>query len=603
ASSAPGRVANLFVVGKAWWLDGLLKHLPPIALVRSLGNDASKVPQVVLNNRFQKGKTATSAFVFKLGASHFFRRQWRLGDGVDDKLLHMAPLATSITLLAEDSAARLSYSVGNLSFCEPARTLLWASSKPADLQTDLDLLMACASYIFLETRLAVSLSNGTTVLHEVPFKRSCTGENRTTQIDSWTLARGWERGGGSLFDPPCSRWRPPPSPGSGPPLPPDSRYHEKIYFGPSVILHQVASKILASMSERGEPVPPRRKYLSLDCEDQWMLSARSCSLYALVSPQPLRNALHQGLAMFPWAMAKPDVVVPAGRGCSRGLLHPLTNEFSSGVMHLLALTIVCVATALYLIRGGPLEVVLLQTLSPPLVQSMRVRDKRLSLRLLLGCWMLLSVVLNAAYEGKLLSELSVAKPADEMDLEQLTESDLKILMTDRFFFQFYGDVPPLSSRRGRGMLYKPHFNYTAALPSLAERRKSAILMNNEWRTLVEPYTLPPNRTLHIFDLPTPYQYSAFITNIGSPLEEPFRKYLGRLHASGLVHFWHLQAFAELAQVLGATAQSAKGQHGYNPDLHAKRPPTPLGMVNLFPAFVVLMSGLAVAVAALLVEKI
>lgn len=199
-------------------------------------------------------------------------------------------------------------------------------------------------------------------------------------------------------------------------------------------------------------------------------------------------------------------------------------------------------------------------------------------RPLAGSWMMVCVVLVAAYQGKLLSKLTKADPVEEINsFQDLVESNLSVLEWDALFT---ASLPPELLPR---VVYA-HVPLERELEMIAENRNVSRLYNANIRRGLTAYLVPEKR-LHVVSVPTQLCHSMFMTAKSSPYEKPLRRIIGRVYASGIMDHW--QAFAGLRIA--------------RPRWHSRE--LALGWRHVQALFVVWAAGLAVALAVFAAEGV
>ncbi|KAK3925475.1 Protein slit [Frankliniella fusca] len=275
-------------------------------------------------------------------------------------------------------------------------------------------------------------------------------------------------------------------------------------------------------------------------------------------------------------------IVPAGLGPVVNPLSAVALEFSPAVWLCTALaalgTAAALAWALRRDRGAALLLALgplLGQAPPPPPAASR------SLHPLLGAWLLVCVVLVAAYQGLLLGMLSSARPRGEIDsLQALKDSGLSIHLTLGGLRRMQGsDLLAELMDRGTVLSFSsvPDF-----LLNMALHKNSAliVLFDRNVQRLVNRLSIPDIK-LHTFPLGRQHIKIIAWAAHGSPFAGPITTTYRRLVAGGLLQHWE--------NVLDEPGRRARARHLVSLPLAA-----PLTLDNMKPAFVVLAAGFALA---------
>ncbi|KAE8751695.1 Ionotropic receptor 123, partial [Frankliniella occidentalis] len=299
-------------------------------------------------------------------------------------------------------------------------------------------------------------------------------------------------------------------------------------------------------------------------------------------------------------VTRTQVLVPIGLGPRASLLQAVTDEFSAGLWWATvgAVLAVAVATALAAVASlgrAPLVAAALaplEALAPLLGQP--PPGGRPAYRPLSAVWLLMSVVLAAAYQGLLLGELT-APPGEIDSLEQLEQSGLEVRVSDDLYTEVSALLSPeLQSRVS--LVAGP--DLPAAVWSVADMRNSALVIQNDITSLIAMGPLlradakGRRQRLHVFEIgpPLPLAYVAFTA--GSPLRGPVTLTMQRQRDHGLVHY------------LIRTLLLPKGGHnggGADQPMDVDQPAEPLRLSQLRPAFALLATCHVVAALVFLLE--
>ncbi|KAK3917709.1 Proline--tRNA ligase [Frankliniella fusca] len=407
---------------------------------------------------------------------------------------------TSVTLLASDSASgedpRGRFSLDNISddLIENVAVVLWTSARTlSHLQRGSGaLLPLCAARLYV----IVTTADGKSLL----YTPSCT----SMIVSSWTSialnvvdrcapGRGWQ----TRWQPVCFWWRP----GLKPPY---STFALRREYDHRLVLgdphERYVESLAAAMSSRLTWIQNNASSL--------FLHADNCSLgIVLVShsaPVISVTRIEQG----GYRMTSLAVAVPAGLG-SPGprVLQAVTAEFSVTlwIATVLALVSMTAATAAAWVCAGrpPLAALAaagLQTLAPLLAQAPPGAPAN---RPLTAVWLLMSVVIAAAYQGLLLRELTGATTAEIDGLEQLDRSGMDVYVPDSFFTSvselLWSTCPGLQRRL---KVFKRN-TVTDILDIVTTERNAAVLfdLDGPEHILVEQLSRGSPKLLHLFPVP------------------------------------------------------------------------------------------------------
>ncbi|KAJ1526438.1 hypothetical protein ONE63_009572 [Megalurothrips usitatus] len=444
------------------------------------------------------------------------------------------------------------------------RTVLWTTAPtrltPAEL---LRFVVRRGVSCFSQLRLAVtSLDDRRTRLHFVPY--GCDGIlEPASETDQCAPAGGWLLNA-TVFLKPCSAWRPSSS----------HRFEAAVFAtGGEDPSSHVLREALGALSRYGALPKPLAIVSAQDFLARWW----ECRIDAMGSDGMLLSDQLGEAAAFPWGPERTMVVVPSGMGSQHAHLLRLGEAFRPPLWCATAASALSVATALWLLRGARGAV--LQTLAPLLAQPRPgVRDRRL--QPLFGAWLLASLVVNAAFQGQLLSVLTVPGPRGEIDsVEQLEASSLTLLVRPLLYMvhvRMRVRREPLSTTELR------------LVESVAAHRNAATLIDEDLLRALRPVLA--GRRLHSFPMPLQRTLRAlFFTSRGSPLERPLRRLLGRLHAAGLMDHWKRRH--RLLQSHRPPAEPAEVHEGS------------LNLRHVCPAFAVVAVGIGAAIGTFALESV
>ncbi|KAK3917462.1 Integrin alpha-8 [Frankliniella fusca] len=461
------------------------------------------------------------------------------------------------------------------------RTLFWFRGGGFDAVT-----LANGTHIICGHPMAfvVTVPNGSSTVYAVN-DRTCY-DRVTSQFhaeDHWSpTTRRWQHGGSlfTYFHPFCSNWRPPPA---GEPLrvleydigtsSPVSKLSQAVKQGLSGVLWKTEWNTSSRWSSLVR--------LSRECRLDALFVEAGTSDFARNEFQLPDTELHQIMA-----------IVPAGLGPVVNPLSAVALEFSPAVWLGTALAALGTAAALACTLRRDRGAALLLALAPLLAQPPPPppRPPGPALRPLLGAWLLVCVVLAAAYQGLLLGMLSSARPRGEIDsLQALKDSGLSIHLT--WGVEIYmQDSDLLADVMERGtMLY--FFNVPDFLLNMALHKNSALIVPYDRNVQRFVNTLSiTNRKLHTFPLDLRYMKIVAFATSGSPLVGPITTTYRRLEAGGLLEHWE--------NVLDEPGFRARARH-----LESLPIAAPLTLNNMKPAFVVLAAGLALAGLVFAIEQL
>ncbi|KAJ1528972.1 hypothetical protein ONE63_007339 [Megalurothrips usitatus] len=426
------------------------------------------------------------------------------------------------------------------------------------------------------TRLVVtsSATGETRVFYDqVTFERAALKASRRWSASE--AASGSCGRGPVLFPPPCLSWRPPADGAAGMVayviVPPVLQSWTRAVRLVLDILHRRHQFVIKS-GVAASPVMIDAFHVFSECR-VYLLST-----WFPVTSCNLKN--HRTSVEFPWESSYLMVVVPAGMGRGRSPLHRLTDPFTLPMW--MATAAVAMATALVLwllkLRVGA---AVLQALAPLLAQPPPAAVSGQP-RFVMGAWLLVAVVVAAAYQGRLLSELTVPDPAAQINsLEELNASGLPVYT--RFDIYPPGDTQGDASGALVPKLLPSHdLDLEATARSIAEHRNAAAIWDSQHVPAV-PVDIASK--LHVFRLPGVRVLRTLLeTTEGSPMELPIRRVLGRLRAAGVLPFSAARPWKTRPQCGEADVSALSLQH-------------------LIPPFVVLGVGLVAAVVLFMAEKL
>ncbi|KAE8751232.1 Ionotropic receptor 221 [Frankliniella occidentalis] len=446
---------------------------------------------------------------------------------------------------------------------QPEQTLMWTwAPTPQDVLglASEEPLWLC----YVPLILAVTLPDGTTSLHTgVPKGCLATWPSLDMpQVDTCPAgSRYWRRG------PPiprlCTRWTPPSSP--------HIVYVEKSSPG----LENFDNFYRGTISTIRPRV--RMQYVRGNDLRDVSLNMFYCNLSGLIldEPVPIAAAAHHISSV--WVVwSRIVVTVPAGRGPRGTLLQAVTAEFSAelwiaSAVAFLAMTLALAAVSACLGRPrlAALAVALLETLAPLLAQPPPGRPAH---RPLSSVWLLMSVVLAAAYQGLLLREIT-APPTEINSLEQLEQSGLEVHVAENLIV---GSIAADLSVLGKDRIhYIPRHRVRDVLRRVLDAQDAALICDLTFslERRIEHMPLKERQRLNLFTLSTAHLVSHAATSTGSPLQRRLRTLYSRIQES----------FSPgAAEGAGLTPSSLRHS--------APSRTRPLSLTHLLPAFVLLAVG-------------
>ncbi|KAK3928794.1 TLR4 interactor with leucine rich repeats [Frankliniella fusca] len=423
-----------------------------------------------------------------------------------------------------------------------------------------------------ETALALTDADGTVRLYASNIRTSCI-ENASPFIfvDRWSVEeQRWLRAA-PLFMRFCDKWSPPPGPSTTPLNLLTFVQHEKeknlALFADDVTWYALKPrKVINTLYTTGND-----SLLS----DIINTRLSNCRLDGFVFGFSLPPSSPEELSALHSERMSSIVVVPAGLGPVISPLSAVALEFSPAVWLCTALaalgTAATLAWALRRDRGDALLLALAPLLGqappPPPAASPALHP-------LLGAWLLVCVVLVAAYQGLLLGMLSAARPRDEIDsLQALDESGLTVQSNFEVFHTIEDKLS--ESLRNRIKISETSSLPTVVYQQAALNRERAFIMFLDAVTerLLEKWTVY-DKIVHTFQIepgqPRVYAFS----NKGSELGAIMTKMARRQIQAGMRRFYRRQ------QELKAKMESRKVRS--SADARVRVRPLTLAMVRRLP---------------------
>ncbi|KAE8741882.1 Ionotropic receptor 241, partial [Frankliniella occidentalis] len=200
-------------------------------------------------------------------------------------------------------------------------------------------------------------------------------------------------------------------------------------------------------------------------------------------------------------------------------------------------------------------------------------------RPLLASWLAVSVVLAAAYQGQVLSRLTVPDAADEINsMEELAASGLTVYLRS----DFSQLVLPLLKT---ATLHNNDLLEFVVHTLLKRRERVAIVILDNMAKYLLQHTRGPGRLLHMFPVPgVRILRSLFSTVKGSPVQRPLKTLMGRLRAGGIVDLLQRYIIPRKSQYAAPAA-----------------PLRALALADVVPPFLALAVGLSLATIVFLCE--
>ncbi|KAE8738128.1 Ionotropic receptor 200 [Frankliniella occidentalis] len=492
--------------------------------------------------------------------------------------------ATTVVVIAMSSTAQLmDYMSGVKQFPSVAAIILWTSGSSLDdvlvHATRGSVLWLC----FWDVYIVVSAPDGTSFLYSPPQRRGCvvTWEslNALTEMVRCLLEdrpgsstgnrrRQWHR-----VRRLCSAWRPLRQ-SKGPnrsvltaiAIKPDGKNPGEV-----IITHFVSNLTNAMNRQRFVELHWSTKGTDI------MAAVYNCNLSAAFLGHMAPVRIYQHIRYSLPILVPVVVIVPAGLGQRLSLLEAVTAEFTTELWIATATSLLFMTAAMavaWTSLGQPplaaLAAASLQTLAPLLGQSPPGATAH---RPLTAVWLLMSVVIAAAYQGLLLRELT-GPQAEINTLEQLEQSGLNVQIEDHLFLTPELQFKPRLQSRTR---YFAQPRFFKALQNVVETRNSAIICHTDVHL-----ANGPSKGLHTFTLPgISHLMSSVIYTTGSPLENPIVGVVGSSAGGGLhQHYLKMAAGGLTVSTAGPNDTSDQAQ--------------PLSLTQVQPAFVLLAIGCCIS---------
>ncbi|KAE8744543.1 Ionotropic receptor 167 [Frankliniella occidentalis] len=471
-------------------------------------------------------------------------------------------------------------------FAFPTRVLFWATvAAPRDAVLR-RLARARASMWLSRYDYAVALTapNGSTTLYRLAYANLAAahrdGTKIVTETNSWLPATGRWRRGSIVFGEFCD-WRP----GKSQELIAFVVVISKRGLTPSSPLSEL-SKIVKQVAagHRGRTTV---RYEQTAEYGRVHDALKACTLAAVLADRPLYSeSTSVELTLVPgMEMAHVAVIVPAGLGARISPLDAVTVEFSAMLWCATGMAALCTVLFLRCTRRQDVSGAVLQALAPMLGQP---PPPPAPPKPMLAAWLLACVVLTAAYQGLLLGKLSSAVPRHELEsLQDLEDSGLPLKVLKNL-----AHSRVLTNNQTCQAEYVVYAEVDETIDTIASARNCALVtyLDEDAVNSLRPFILPPNKKLHVIQLPYSEHNVIGMVTKGSPLGHALVRTLGLLEAGGLPARWRAEEYGRVRQ------ERARR-------LVMLQEPRVLTLWHLHPAFVVLGVGHAAAVAAFALEAL
>ncbi|KAE8747721.1 Ionotropic receptor 153 [Frankliniella occidentalis] len=436
-----------------------------------------------------------------------------------------------------------------------------------------------------EIAFTFSSTNGSTTLYSRQLPGCEQDRPLLQELDRWSSTElRWQRGAAPFTD--FCVWLPPPSPADPLTLFVLTREVKSFLFNISDSIGK--KRVFRRKLNRSHQVLSYGEYgrIVKPAIEQWMKCRLDAVLFNFIHPTPHGNELtifynNEGCAIVAF--------VPAGLGPAANPLHALLAEFSPAVWLGTGLAALCTAAGLACTLHRGRWASLKMALAPLLAQAPLpgpAPPGARALRPLLGVWLLVSVVLVAAYQGLLLGQLSTAHPPGEIDsLRGLEESGLTVYASIDAFGVVGGMLP--EDLRHRVQLW-PDEKVQNFMNDFPRAQKCGIIMymDSLLKRRIER-RLAPKKLLHYFVLLTTNLRIKPMWHRGSPLGSVVAKTIRRTEEAGLVgRHDNLNYFKEQLK---------------NRTMMALSLAQPLSLQQMWPAFLLIVGGLVFGVVFFVLE--
>ncbi|KAK3923657.1 Glutamate receptor 4 [Frankliniella fusca] len=389
--------------------------------------------------------------------------------------------------------------------------------------------------------LAVTTPGGRTGLYRINDHKCLTNDDGSPAFklaDRWSpTEQRWQRGGGVFYDfmKFCSVWRPP--------VPPEPLNLIEV---PLTGGKSLAAKVFGMTKIKSRKIVWNTTITTINLTTA--LSFRKAPYLLVQKVHTCRlDAFFGGVGVLAGRDLRDSnfiteknmypivAVVPAGLGAVVSPLSSVTLEFSPAVWLGTALaalgTAAAVACTLRRDRGAALQLALAPLLAQPPPSPPAAGP---ALRPLLAVWLLVCVVLAAAYQGLLLGMLSSARPRGEIDsLEALADSGLRVDFSAQVasLGPIYGNTFKL--QMGDLVLDADRTIYDIAM----HRNCALITIEDRYvKRFARRFNIP-HRRLHHFSLGYSTHRSVASWSPGSPLGTSLAWTYQRLDEAGVLDRW------------------------------------------------------------------
>ncbi|KAK3925059.1 Beta-1,2-xylosyltransferease XAX1 [Frankliniella fusca] len=325
-----------------------------------------------------------------------------------------------------------------------------------------------------------------------------------------------------------------------------------------------------------------------DQYEQMHVLANSCNLSAYLSMESIPVTPYPHLTFGDVTIKGTMVVVPSGIARVPQPLRAVTAEFSGHLWAATAAGLLAVVLAMagaWVCRGrAPLPALAaaaLEATAPLLAQPPPARPAH---RPLTAVWLLMTVVIAAAYQGLLLRELTA--PAREINsLEDLERSGLDVRVST--VLQQREDSLLTPALRGRARYFSKR-QLPSLLHHVTDGRNAAVVLTRNVMNMafLAQHARRRPKGMHMFDLPVRSMQASGLFTKGSPLQEGFISIDLRAKGAGIKQrFWKMLVDA----IHGSNRDPSSGV------IRA------LSLRQLLPAFILLGAGHCLAALVLAVE--
>ncbi|KAE8749557.1 Ionotropic receptor 150 [Frankliniella occidentalis] len=495
-------------------------------------------------------------------------------------------------VVADGPEALISRTTGmTKSMCRFHRALFWTTAVATSAQE------VVANKTFLggitqwrdcnaQTVLALTAADGTTTLYAlVPPDCSVAGEVVPPVTELNRCAPGEQRwlSGASPFSKFCDHW-----------VPTENRDHFTLFvigqWGGGNKLYDLLSQNIRRYNKFREKV--LETVVNLDNRQlQVVLSKiKQCRLDGFLVLYQVEPPSSDDLTCFYDSMGTPVVVVvPAGLGPAVNPLDAVLVEFSPAVWLGTALAALSTAAALACTLRRDRGAALLLALAPLLGQAPDTPPPAgRALRPLLGVWLLVCIVLVAAYQGLLLGQLSTTRTHSEINnWRDLEDSGLHVHASWPVLNQLDGVLPENVRRR---LIVHRFVSPMHFIPNQVVLGRNCALIVDMDEALARGVRswLAPTKSLHIFTTGALFLRITGLWSPSSPLGKIIPVAFRRAHEVGLSH--RHNALADFKERL--TREKAT---------EALVPARPLTLLQMYPAFLCLIGGHILGAVVLVME--